>query len=664
MKKNSFFFIFFSFFFAFSGLFSVYAQTSEGYEKCELFKNFLHKNNISCLELPLMHASRELFPYSLKVDFDSPDEENGELYFVISMDDAVKHHTLILNILNSIEALYTKETGVHFIFSYGDNPETFASSTTSGIKSMINIMELTEKDAVVCVAFNNKINTIIPGGGGTFSPAHLISLTSNAFFESRLFYVIQGGILSPFYKKRILKENASSSAFLENSIPAIGIDFFVEQNSNADYRKKIIHFFENVSSNFSGKNYSWDRHSTVIQLGSYSLIIPEKATVTAICITILVTIFIMSFFPVLNKKAKKNFSKNILKAWIFIPARVALTALAFSAGQFFAWIIFKTVPSDSYIQLSIKFFTGFAIISFTYLITLKLHIFQPASFYTYMLPLTSIVNIFIFSAYDITFFYLFIVEYLIVYLSRVIKRTGTLALFFILLALPFLPYFVQLVLYAAPEKTHDIVFCSFLMNLIVSLAFMPFEYTWLRLLLRLNAVWKRVEKKRRTFIRQNVIAISLSVLIFTIILLLSAIFIPEEYKQTDNKPKTEKINDTDGSYIRIHVSDYENFKNLQRTLNIHLNEQFENVRVSVSSKENNPVVYSEYSYISEGKTDYFMMPLYPPSDFELSYIADEKITSIVTIEACKTLSDENKRIEITKTLEVDSFKKNNLEEVK
>lgn len=652
MKKNSFFFIIFSFFSLFFASAALSAQTAEGYEKCETLKTFLQKNNVSYYEMPLMDAGRELFPYSLKVDFEPKKQDRGDLYFIISIDDAVKNHNLILDILNGIDELYTREAGVHFIFSYGDKIRNFQQTTVSGVKNLINMQEIDDKDGILCVSFNDRINAIIPGGGGKFSPAHLISLVSYAFFESRLFYVIQGGLLAPFYRKRLLKEDFATSTFLENSIPAAGVSIFIDGKSSGEYRKKITKFFESAASNFSGKNREWDRHSSALQIGTYSLIIPEKVTVTALITTILVTVFVLCFFTIFNRKAHKNFSRNILKAWFLIPGRVILTAGAFGIGQVLAWLIMKTVTTDPYIQISIKFFTGFAIISFAYLIILKLHLFQPASFFAYLLPVTTVFNIFFFSAYDISFFYVFTAEHLIIYLSRVMKRTGSLIAICFILGLPFIPYLFQLILCADPKKAHEFIFCSASTNLIVSLAFMPFEYTWLRLLLRLNAVWKRVEKKRRTFIRQNVIAISASVFIFTMILLLTAIFIPDEYKQTEQSYSTEIINDEFSSFISIKCDDYENFKNLQRTIHVNLYDSFENVRVSVYGSSENPVLYSEYAYVSdsETKTDSFLLPIFPPKNFDISFISDGTKKTSVRIEALKHIPGENKTVKITRIL--------------
>ncbi|MCR5495660.1 MAG: hypothetical protein K6F15_08490 [Treponema sp.] len=650
MKKNSFFFIIFSLFLLFSPGFQLRAETIKGFEECEILKTFLQKNNISYIEMPLIHAGHDLFPYSLKVDFFTENEDKANLYFIFNLDEALQNSDLILSAMKSISSLYIKESAIHFVFSYGDKIKNFEEYTISGIKNLTDTLEISEKDGIFCFSFNKNLNTIITGGGGTTSPAFLISLASDAFFESRLFYIIQGGILSSFYRSRILKEDSSTSLLLENSICAAGIQLYVENSPTVDYQKKLNTFFEYLANNFTSGEKVLDRHSYTIKIGTFSLTIPEKVTVTALIITIFVTIFSLCFIPFLNKKAKRNFSKNILKAWISIPGRVFFTAASFLIGQFFAYLFMKAGSNDPYIQLSIKFFTGFAIITFSYLLSLKFHFFQPASYYSYLLPVTSVVNIFVFSALDISLFYLFTFEYLIIYLSRVMKRSVSLVIALFLLALPFLPYLFQLVLYANPEQASRIVFCSLPMNVIVSMAFMPFEYTWLRLLLRLNAVWKRVEKKRRTFIRQNVIAISISVSIFTLILLLTAIFIPEEYKLSDKNFTKESLIDDDNKYIHLQCDDFENFKNFQRSIHVHLNENFENVRLSVKGENSNPLVYSEYSYITdkENKTDTFMLPVFPPKDFEITFITDDLRPSSIIVEAIKYNEAENKVLEVKK----------------
>lgn len=665
MKKNSFFFIFYTVFLFFSTALRLHAEDLHGLELCNQFRTLLIKNDLHCTENYLIPSEGEKFPFNIKVDFKDnhnfdfdPKAEKriSEIYFVFSLEEAAKNHRLILKLIDNIKTTLTPECNVHFLFSYGDVISDFKESTISGTESFIENLDDTDNLAAFCISLNRARNAIIPGSAGEIAPSWLIQLAADSFHSNRLFYIIKGGFLSPFYRLNILANDYRTGLFLKAGIPAAGIELAASENSNTEYTRKLQNFFSTILTDFdSEKTLEWDRHSQVIQLGTFAVLVPEIFTVIGTMILGFLSLLILCEFSFFFHSSRKDFSLLVKKSWYLIPLCAVLTATAFYIGQAVAWILYKTLEPDPYFVFSVKVVTGISIISFCYLVLLKLKGNSFHHVYPYLMTITSVMNIFLFSAVDMSLFYLFASEYLLVYLSRLTKRTISLSIAFLILTLPFIPYGVQTVLYADPGTIPRITFCNLPENLIVSFAVLPFEFSWLRILSRLNIMWKRVEKKRRQFIKQNVIAIAASVGIFAVILITVSKVIPQKYKENSGIISRHYFETHNDDIILIEYSDSIYFENLNRVLHIHLNGETENVRVIIIGKTAQPLQYSEFPYTSDSKHMAYIvkLPLYPPEDIDIPFIANRNTDMIISVQTVqKSEENKNERTEIIKNIEI------------
>lgn len=665
MKKNSFFFIFYMLFLIFYTSFNSYADEKAGIELCNQFKILFLKNGIYCSENYIIPSEGENFPYNIKIDIsghnvqaseNDAEKKITELYFVFSMEEAVKNHTLIEKIISSVKNSSITDCNVHFLFSYGDTIKDFKETTISGTESFIESLDDTDNIAAICINFNKPRNSITPGSAKGVSPAWMIQLAADAFHTNRLFYVIKGGILTPFYRLGILKEDFRTGLFLNAEIPAVGIDLAVNEKYTFDYEKKILNFFSTIITDFdSEKTAEWDRHSQIIQLGTFVFLIPEIFTVTCMIILAFVSLLILCEFSFIFHSSNKNLSKLVLKSWYLIPICVVLTAAAFSFGQLFSWIISRFTEIDPYFLISLKVAIGIAVISFSYLLMLRVKGNNYHYVYPYLMTISSVLNIFIFSAVDMSLFYLFAWEYVLVYLSRLMKRTVSLAMAFIILTIPFIPYFAQIVVYAQQSSIYRITFCTPQENLLISFALLPFEFSWLRILSRLNSMWKKVEKKRRKFIKQNIIAITSSVAIFAVILMVTSKIIPQKYRQESQEPVKEFFTTHNDDIIKIEYADNVYFGNINRKLHIQLAKKPENVKITLIGKTASPLQYSEFPYTSDSRyyADFIKLPVYPPEDFYIPFIANRSTDMYVLVQATyDSDSKENTTLEVIKTVEI------------
>lgn len=652
MKKNSFFFIICLFFLAFFSGMNLFAADRKGMESCKKMEMLLKKSGYSPKALPIIANDNESYPYNILIDINelSTKDNIKHLYFVFELDSAIENFDLISELMNSfsVSNFYSE---IHFLFSYGDEVQYFNDSTITGTQSFVTSIANEDNCAAVCVGFSDSLNSVITGSNGHTSPAWLMKLITDAFFNNKLFYLSQGGFTNAFYRLDQLKNDYQTGLFLSASIPAIGVK--LAKNMNYDAQTKTADFFDYISTNFDAiTDFEWDNHAQPIQIANKTYIISEKVTLIITLITAALSLFILCEFSFLIKFTHNKISKDVLQSWPLIFIMLFMTAAAFMIGQLFAWIFYALVNIDFFMQFAIKVFIGFAGISYFYFLLLKFKKINSTKTFDFMLSVISIANILIFSSVDLSFFYFFAIEYLLIHIFRPMKKTISLSVAFICLSLPYIPFFIQMILYIDPDKIKSLVLCKPVENLLISSAFLPFEFIWFRILIYLNDMWQKVEKTKRNYIKQNLIAISSAVGIFAVTTLLIAIFIPAKYKIKTSSDSKTIFESHSNDIINITSHDENYFGNIIRYVTINLSEDAKNLQVYVSGTSSNSVLYSEYSYNSDfvNHIDYFNMPVWPPKTIDLHYIISSNQDSSITVKAI--FPDKNENQLIMRTMEL------------
>lgn len=654
MKKNSFFFIFCVIFLSVFFNSKVFSYENEGILSCKKLESLLTDYGYTPEKLPVISSDSDSYPYNILIDINNLQDKDSvkHLYFVFDMNKAIENFTFIAEIMNSFSVTIF-DSQIHFLFSYGNQIDSFMESTITGTQSFINSIVNEDNSAAVCVGFTNTFNSIVSGSNARTSPSWLISLVADSFFENRLFYLIQGGFINAFYRLNLLKNDYNTGLFLENNIPAIGLNLSDISGTNPEYSSRICRFFDCISTNFDSMTaFEWDNHAQLFQLGNKTYIISEKITLIITLLTAAISLFIICELSFLVKKSGKNISRLVIKTWPLIPASLAATTIAFLIGQMFALFLHKYLKMDYFLAFSIKVFIGFGLISFSYLALIKFNKIYAAHVFSYLLSIMSILNILIFTSLDLSFFYFFALEYLLIYVSITMKRTFSLLIIFICLSLPYIPIFFQLIFYLSPEKIDDLIFCTPQKNILISCAFLPFEFLWFRILIRLNKIWKQVEKKRRNFIKQNIIAISIAVAIFAVISILITVFIPSKYRISQKNIDENIFETRNDDLIKITSHDENYFGNIVRYVNIKLAKQARNIQIAVNGTTSNSVLYSDFTYSSNfiTHTDYFSMPVMPPENIQLHYIISNSQDSSITVKV--RFLDEPSGLTVKKTLEL------------
>ncbi len=664
MKKNTFFFTIFSVFLFFVSNFYSVAQ-QKGIEECENLLYFLQINNYNAQKIPILENNSSSFPFNIKIDF-FPQEEsetsekafsnaNGfeTLVFLFSIEELQSDFSFLLETLDSIKN-FSRKGKIEFIFTYGSESALKNDGVISGTETFLNT--ITEENyAVICVSLLKKQNAIISGGGGDLTPSWLINLVSGSFHENGLKYHLRGGILNSLYRLNLLKSDWQTSMFLKNGIPSCAV-YIAGPNKNQSYNKKLSNFIAICAYNFEPENtLEWDRHSRAFSFFNNTFLFSERFTIVLFIIISAVCLFFLCGFYFIRLLQRKSYSRKILKKWPLIFLCVILTVISFLIGQGFSYILLNLFNLNVITGYSAKIIISFLLISVSYFLFAKFTDFHSTKLFYFLMNITGILNIFIFTVLDLSLFYLFACEYLIIALTKKIKTLPGLTLSFILLAVPYFPYVFEFVTCLTESALRKILFASFPLNAAFSFAFIPFELIWFKILENLNIRWNKYSTQKKIFIKQNIITISVAFGIFLIIFTTFDIIVSTKYKAlTTQTVKTDKLLASES--IKISYKDEVFFGETTRTIFIELSEENENVCVKIKGKAENPILYSseDYEYDAAEKTVVFKLTTWPPKKMSFTYIPNIQQESEVIVSY--SLWSEDKKSEKTITFFENSIK--------
>lgn len=654
MKKNNFFFILFALLLAFLGNFS-YSEQKKGWLECNNLLIFLQSHGYSAEKLPILNNSSAEFPFNIKLDFFPEDsskkneisdanDEIDTLVLLFSVEEIEQNYNFLLQMLDSFKN-FSRKGKIELLFTYGDKIAFGSENLISGTEIFADAIEDSENYAVISVKLGRNQNTILPGGGGDCSPAWIIQLISGSFHENNMFYRLKGGILNTLHRLNILKADSQTEIFMRKGIPACGVEL-TAPTKNEEYNAKTANFIATLAYNFDPENtLEWDRHSRPFVFFNYTVLLSEKFTVVLFILVSAISLFFLCEFYFIHLLQRRLFSRRILKKWYLLVICLFFTVISFLAGQYIAFFVQKNLKTSIITAYAIKIIFSFLAISFSYLLFFKIARNSGFKIFSVLINITGILNIFLFSALDLSLFYLFAFEYFFIVITQKFKKMPLLIASFFLIAVPFLPYLIEFLSCATEDSLKKILIASPLLNTIFACAFIPFELIWFKILARLNFVWKSVDSGKKTFIKQNIIAISSAFLIFAVILILSTALMPDEYKRTEKKlPAAQKIENSEK--IQISYFDQDFFGDTIRTFSVKLETQEENISIKIKGKDGNPVLYSDETYIYDvsEKASVFRIPVWPPQEMIFSYIADTFQESEIIV--AETVRSENDKFTI------------------
>ncbi len=613
-----------------------------GFEKCEKLFSFLEKNGSSSEIQSLVFNESNAFPFNIIDTFPVNAEkkiehskkygrEISEVFLVFRVEDFFDKENIISELSKKIKEI-ERGIKISLVFTYGDELFSWKGKITGAERFSSFISDASSKTAI-CIRLSSR-NSIIPGGNTGASPAYLAKTASDAFASVKEDYSIEAGLITFLYGDGFLKTDERADIFFQAGLDSIAVNI----SSKPETVKKIPEFAECIVKNISNEEgINPDRRSNLIKIGKKFFSTSERLTTILFLAFSFISLFVLSEFSFVSKKTGKKLINEVKKLWFVIPLTIAVTVLSLFMAQIFTLALSSLIGINVYIQVIIKMIIAFSINSIAFFATLKTRRFIELRAYSYILTICAIINLVFFTALDISLFYLFALEYALIYITRPEKHTLTMSSTFLVLLLPFVPYAVQLIKFSKADGIMLLVKSGIGINLIISFLLVPFEIMWLRILVRLNQKWQGSNKSTKHFYIQNAFWISVSFVIFLVLTFDSNLMIPKNYKIQKEKKETLTAVKDSGDFINIDVKDKTYFGETTRLITIRTKEGCRNIEVELSSDSGNPVVYSDNEHISDRteSKDYFRLPVNPPKEISFRYIANRNSESSIKVKAVK-----------------------------
>ncbi len=623
-----FFYLFFLGTFAPQKLFS---QELKGLALSDATTAFLKKAGFSSTKVPLSSALFTDFPYNITLDFPAGEKSDWTIFFMAPQEDAYENRFFIIELINYFNAA-SFPYNIKVVLTAGDRQNIAGNEKMSGSEVFCKSVEGIQNAAAFVLSFDARHKShVIPGSGGKISPFYYCRLLCDSLERNSCHYSISGGIFLSLYSKNLLRNDSALSSFLSRELPAIALRLLKSDEEERSQLNSIKDFFSSIDIQ---KADEWSQHYIPFKIFSKRHWLEEKNIIYSIMVFIALTMFILADFAFIFRRRTKRLvviKRRALRSNYLILLTALVVALSFYLGQGAARLFQSAGVRNPMILFVIKLAPAFFIVSTIYPLELSRHSHLSTYHYEYILSISAILNIFIFSLFDISLFYLFAIEYLILALSRAFKSRLSIFIFIALFITPYLPILYTILIFADGQTIYKLIFCGFWQNLTLAFALVPFNLLWLRILARLNIKAKSQSQKITGYIVTSAACFAgLSLFSFIVIFSLNRIFFS---KVEPSRIKARVFNSEKIERTEAQVYDTEYYGGKIRRVEISSSEDAERFSVAVNGKSANPVYFSVYDTVSTEKSTEFLLPDNPPKKLTVMYTPDSSSDQDIIINA-------------------------------
>lgn len=624
----------------FCAMFSRFAAADESAEKgvalCRSVERILSGRKIEWRRVSLAPGGRANdFPYNIlatvraaKNPESHDDSERGSILLALRMEDALARREMT-NELLSRSAAAKIDCDLLLLFSYGDDQPPALASPVSGTPAFISRMDATDECAALCVSFGGADEAVIfPGGGGEFSPRFLVERIFDACAAESLPRKIKGSALSALYRLGAIQSDARTAAFLSAGVAAAGVSFpkNADDNRAADV---LARFVGSYSREGTGE---WDRHFIAFRAGNRLRFVGERAIVLCFMVTAFLGIFLQCI-PMQRRGEKLR--RDILRLWHIFPVTAFLTIAAFTLSQSAARLAHAVFGAGLFNLFCVKIIAAFFLATVVHFLSVHFLARRDDRAYGYALSLVSLADILVFSAIDISLVFLFALEHVVVMATRRARTTGALAASLALMTVPFFPYMAVLYNSADARIFVSFVYSDFAGNLIFALVIMPFLIQWIRIIARLDFVFKKRWKARGKKFALAASVSTAAAVVSAALFMNVARALAKKFAGREKTAETSAIKFIeigDGALV-CSVKDSDFFGETLREVKIDTGKQCVLCKVEIRSEEGESVVYSDSVTDGASGAKSFLVPSWPPSKMRFSFTADASIPSALEVSA-------------------------------
>lgn len=445
-------------------------------------EKYLTQSGISFSVLNTAPPDAGDFPKNILIEIpaDKESKENDanksgitDVFFVFSHEFFLAEKEFISDFISST---YKKKLPYNCILAFSADNETFPlnSSGTSETATETLAENIFSQESACAVLVRDEKNAppfIFSEGAGTISPQWIVQALKKSCLQNKKPMGVKTSMLY-IYRPQYYKNNRRLSAFLQNGIPAAEIPLGHSQkdtNVLSDIQENLI----------NARSQNWNKHYNFLPFGIYGIWLNE-AQLTAIYLFFTISVLFFICFYSFSYTGKNEAALNdISRTWFAIPAYIIITAafLKFFQKAF----LFTSENGVLYFGLKIfptvlaMFLLVFIQVLFNFRISLSANSFHGI--------ILSALNVFIFSALDLSLMFIFITEYIIVFLFRKRRNLFFSILCIFLMTIPLLWIAASVFIDIDQGKIANLTDTTFLENLIFSFAILPFLFQWIKLIL-------------------------------------------------------------------------------------------------------------------------------------------------------------------------------------
>lgn len=476
-----------------SGIF--FAQSSGHRELSNQLYDFFQQEGFRPQRQLLANSNQ--FPYSILLDFNQKKiEENQEIQRLIIALAQETAQECLDEVLALARLMEKADSEVPLTLALLANeiypfPSVFKKTDSSAIAakasvenqwhptgSQILLENIYTPDACALIMLDGTASqfdqaTVVFGADGILTPLWLIQQVPLPISQDSLIT----------YRLNLAEDNPALIPFFQSGMATVAISF---NSSEQEQRQEVFAALETMTENFSvEESLSANSKNYIVLHFVDNIWIGEQFSILVYLFISILVLAIISGFSFLGKKGAIH-RQSFFKIWYLIPITIFLSTFFLWVGQLVAGKLVQTVPENTVIILGIKTLFSFIAVSLPFIFHLKLRLPIVQFAYGYLLTIVVAMNIFIFASIDLVLLFIFVLEYIIIYFSRLAKRLIPLIVASLIMLLPFIPYAVNILAYASRDKLLHLVQTGILGNMLYACILIPFQIMWLRIMVRID----------------------------------------------------------------------------------------------------------------------------------------------------------------------------------
>ena len=600
----------------------------------------LKESQFSPQKTELTPTGSNIFAYNISVFLDAKNSSSSRsartMLVLFSQNDFTANREQIIRLLKTVRSAEL-DFPVQFVFTALDDRNSALEGYNillEGTQNFARTLDTPDDYFSVLVSFaENKKHTarIFTTGGKNSTPLWLTKEVVKSFLKNGIRISVPQKFLA-IYRAGLLFGDDDMASFFREGVPCIKIEL-----SAAEQFSALTDFILSHSPQETEKN---DVHYSFFALGTLTALwFNEFFNIVSLEIFGALVILFLVCFTFTGKKRLRT-KRDFSRFWFLIPLMLFFSVFSLYAGQFCCEKITFIKDANPVIQFAAKLFISILLISVAFLFQSKLNLPDTNFLYGFMLILVSTANVFLFSMADITVFWVFALEYLIVYFTRNCSKIWTLCLSALLMLFPFLSY---IAVYFANVNSNDIrilISASKGTNILLSLILFPFQIVWLKILVRFNTLNREksltfTKIAKFTFFSLAVITVMIGFFTF----LMTQFF----YSKTHAQNTKPQFIETPAKNIALTLEKTDLPQISVCNVKIASKKQAVRYIFTVSSEKTSPVLDSLYSFTvrENSKISEFNIPDFPPQNISIEFSTEKSIPKILTLTAIYKGEGEN-----------------------